>query len=48
MLKFDEVAVMVWLALAPTWKAALVNEPSSSLRPLKSVVLAMRSSSEVS
>ena len=48
MLKLAEVAVMVWLAFAPTWNWALVNEPSSSLRPLNSVVLAMRSSSAVS
>jgi hypothetical protein len=30
-------------ALAPTWKVALAKEPSSSLVPLKLVVLATRS-----
>ena len=39
---------MVWLALAPTWKACEVNEPSSSCKPLKVVLLAMRFSSDTS
>ena len=39
---------MAWPALAPTWNSWLVNDPSSSLVPLKSACLATRSISEVS
>ncbi len=46
--KLPVVAVMVWLALAPTWKVAEPKEPSSSFWPLNSVVPAMRSSSDSS
>ena len=47
-LKLAVVAVMRWLALAPTWKSADVKLPSSKFWPLNWVVCAMRSSSFVS
>jgi hypothetical protein len=47
-LKLADVAVMIWLAFAPTWKAAEPKLPSSRLVPLNWVVFAMRSSSAVS